>query len=407
MRISDEIVQQVRESNDIIDVLEEYLTFKRNGDNYLALCPFHSEKTPSFVASRKKQIFKCFGCGESGNVISFVMKYKNLNFVESIKFLASKVGIEVDSDVKNNSLDEYYNILVDSAKYFYINLKKNNQIKKYLVDRGLKDSTITKFGLGYSPNFFNSLKKYLLDKGYNIKVLLELGLVNNKNGKYYDKFIDRIIFPIFNYSGRVIGFGGRVINDRLPKYLNSKESVVFKKGSNLYALNFLLKSSKLFDSIIVVEGYMDCIALHNHGITNVVASLGTAFTFEQAKLLSKYTNRIYLCFDGDDAGKNAIIRTFDIFKNFLNQNSLEVYVIQFNGAKDPDEFLNKYGNEKFVDVIKNSKTLVEYIFEFYKEKIDVTTNLGRKKYLNIVKSIIDQLELVDKEYYIKLLIFYF
>ena len=403
MRISDEIVQQVRESNDIIDVLEEYLTFKRNGDNYLALCPFHSEKTPSFVASRKKQIFKCFGCGESGNVISFVMKYKNLNFVESIKFLASKVGIEVDSDVKNNSLDEYYNILVDSAKYFYINLKKNNQIKKYLVDRGLKDSTITKFGLGYSPNFFNSLKKYLLDKGYNIKVLLELGLVNNKNGKYYDKFIDRIIFPIFNYSGRVIGFGGRVINDRLPKYLNSKESVVFKKGSNLYALNFLLKSSKLFDSIIVVEGYMDCIALHNHGITNVVASLGTAFTFEQAKLLSKYTNRIYLCFDGDDEGRNAIIRTFDIFKNFLNQNSLEVYVIQFNGAKDPDEFLNKYGNEKFVDVIKNSKTLVEYIFEFYKEKIDVTTNLGRKKYLNIVKSIIDQLELVDKEYYIKLL----
>ena len=379
MRISDEIVQQVRESNDIIDVLEEYLTFKRNGDNYLALCPFHSEKTPSFVASRKKQIFKCFGCGESGNVISFVMKYKNLNFVESIKFLASKVGIEVDSDVKNNSLDEYYNILVDSAKYFYINLKKNNQIKKYLVDRGLKDSTITKFGLGYSPNFFNSLKKYLLDKGYNIKVLLELGLVNNKNGKYYDKFIDRIIFPIFNYSGRVIGFGGRVINDRLPKYLNSKESVVFKKGSNLYALNFLLKSSKLFDSIIVVEGYMDCIALHNHGITNVVASLGTAFTFEQAKLLSKYTNRIYLCFDGDDAGKNAIIRTFDIFKNFLNQNSLEVYVIQFNGAKDPDEFLNKYGNEKFVDVIKNSKTLVEYIFEFYKEKIDVTTNLGDRK----------------------------
>ena len=148
---------------------------------------------------------------------------------------------------------------------------------------------------------------------------------------------------------------------------------------------------------------MDCIALHNHGITNVVASLGTAFTFEQAKLLSKYTNRIYLCFDGDDAGKNAIIRTFDVFKNFLNQNSLEVYVIQFNGAKDPDEFLNKYGNEKFIDVIKNSKTLVEYIFGFYNEKIDVTTNLGRKKYLNIVKSIIDQLELVDKEYYIKLL----
>ncbi len=403
MKISDEIVQQVRENSDIIDVLEEYISFKRNGDNYMALCPFHSEKTPSFVASRKKQIFKCFGCGESGNVISFVMKYKNMNFVDSVKFLANRIGIVIDSEEGNNKLGKYYNILVDAAKYFYVNLKKNNEPKKYLKDRGLSENIIVKFGLGYALNTFQSLRKYLVDKGYSLDDLTQLGLVNLKDGKYYDRFINRIMFPIFNSSGKVIGFGGRVLDDRVPKYLNSKDSVVFKKGNNIYGLNFLLKSGKWFESIIVVEGYMDCIALHNHGITNVVASLGTAFTIVQAKLLSKYTNKVYLCFDDDEAGKKAIIRTFDIFKSFLNNSSLEVYVISFNNAKDPDEFLNKYGKEEFFKVINKSKTLIEYIFEFYKTKIDINSNLGKKKYLSYIKTIIDQLEIIDKQYYIKIL----
>lgn len=403
MRISDEIVQQVRESNDIIDVLEECVTFKRNGDNYMALCPFHSEKTPSFVASRKKQIFKCFGCGESGNVISFIMKYKNMDFVESVKFLASKAGIIIDSEDKRNELDLYYKMLTDSAKYFYINLKKNSEPIEYLKRRGLNENIIAKFGLGYSLNTFQSLKKYLMEKGYKLNDMLNVGLVNLKEGKYYDRFINRVMFPIFNYSGKVIGFGGRVLEDRVPKYLNSKDSVVFKKGNNLYALNFLLKGSKWFDSIIVVEGYMDCIALHNHGITNVVACLGTAFTSDQAKLLSKYTNKVYLCFDRDDAGKTAVIRTFDIFKNFINNSTLEVYVINFDSAKDPDEFLNKYGREKFLKVISASKTLVEFIFDFYKDKIDITSNSGKKRYLSSVRSIINQLEIIDKQHYVRVL----
>ncbi len=400
MKISDEIVQQVKEQNDIIDVLEEYLTFKKNGDNYLALCPFHSEKTPSFVASRKKQIFKCFGCGESGNVISFIMKYKNLKFIESIEFLAKRIGIDIVSNKINYNLDKYYQILTDSAKYFYVNLKQNSNAKKYLIDRGLSSTIMSRFGLGYSTNSFQGLSKYLINKGYEIKDLLELGLVNNKNGRYYDRFINRIMFPIFNYSGKIIGFGGRVIGEGLPKYLNSKDSNIFKKGSNIYGLNFLLKSFRTLESIIVVEGYMDCIALHNYGITNVVASLGTAFTFEQAKLLSKYTNKIYLCFDGDDAGKTAIIRTFDVFKSFINSNTLDVYVIEFSNAKDPDEFLNKYGKSKFIETINDSKTLIEYIFEFYRQKFDISTNSGKKGYLNIVKNILNQLDLVDKQYYI-------
>lgn len=401
MKISDEIVQQVKEQNDIIDVLEEYLTFKKNGDNYLALCPFHSEKTPSFVVSRKKQIFKCFGCGESGNVISFVMKYKNLKFVESIEFLAKRIGINIVSNKINYNLDKYYQILTDSAKYFYVNLKQNSNVKKYLTDRGLSSTTISRFGLGYSINSFQGLSKYLINKGYEVKDLLELGLVNSKNGRYYDKFINRIMFPIFNYSGKIIGFGGRVIGDGLPKYLNSKDSNIFKKGNNIYGLNFLIKLSKTLESIIVVEGYMDCITLHNYGITNVVASLGTAFTFEQAKLLSKYTNKIYLCFDRDDAGKTAIVRTFDVFKDFINSNTLEVYVIEFDNAKDPDEFLNKYGKSKFIETIDSSKTLIEYIFEFYRQKFDIKTNAGKKEYLNTVKNVFNQLDLVDKQYYIK------
>ena len=403
MRISDELVQQIRESSDIVDVLGEYISFKRNGDNYMALCPFHSEKTPSFVVSKKKQIFKCFGCGESGNVVSFLMKYKNLNFVETMELLAKNSGIILNYNDTEENISKYYNILVDSAKYFYVNLKNNIQVKKYLTNRGLSNSIITKFGLGYSLNSFQSLYKYLLNKGYNLDYLIKLGLVNNKNGRYYDKFINRVMFPIFNYSGKVIGFGGRVLDDRLPKYLNSNESDVFKKRTNLYALNFLLKKNSVFDYIIVVEGYMDCISLHNHGIVNTVASLGTAFTFEQAKLLGKYTNKVYICFDMDEAGKNAIVRTFDVFKKFINENLFEVYVIEVTGAKDPDEFLHKYGKDEFLTLINKSKKLVEFIFDYYNTSIDIKNNYGKKKYLSIAKNIMDNLDLIDKEYYIKLL----
>lgn len=403
MRVSDEIIQQIKENSDIVDVIGEYVTFKKNGENYLGLCPFHSEKTPSFVVSRKKQIFKCFGCGESGNVISFLMKYRNLNFVESLELLGRNLGIDIKNTNEKDDLQKYYEILVNSARYFYVNLKNNIQIKKYLINRGLSEKIIAQFGLGYAPSTFHSLYDFLIKKGYKVDDLMKIGLISSKNQRYYDKFINRVMFPIFNYSGKVIGFGGRVIDDRMPKYLNSNESVVFKKRSNLYALNFLLKHGTSFDYIIVVEGYMDCISLHNNGITNTVASLGTAFTVEQAKLLSKYTSKIYLCFDMDSAGQKAVLRSFDIFKNFINENILEVYVIEFKNAKDPDEFLNKYGKNKFIDVITGSKTLIQFMFEYYKKTIDITNNYGKKKYLNIAKDIINELNLVDKEYYIKLL----
>lgn len=402
MRISDDIIKDIENKNDIVEVLSEYLTFKKSGDNYFALCPFHSEKSGSFVASRSKQIFKCFGCGESGNVISFIMKYKGLDFLQSVNFLAQRVGIVLNSNSQKIDLTKYYRILNDTARYFYLNLKKNNNIKQYLINRGLSESIIIKFGLGYSLNDFKALSRYLKYKGYRISDLLELGIVNEKNKTIYDRFINRVIFPIFNINGNVIGFGGRILDNSLPKYLNSKESCVFKKGNNLYGLNFLVKDSVSYDFIIIVEGYLDCISLHSNGIKNVVASLGTALTIDQIKLISKYTNKIYLCFDTDDAGKRATVRSFDLFKEFISDSIIEVYVIElYDNAKDPDEFLNKNSINDFWNCINNSKTLVEYILLYHMKDLDLSKNIDKKKYLHIVKNIIGQLSVVDREYYIK------
>ncbi|BAK56313.1 DNA primase [Candidatus Arthromitus sp. SFB-mouse-Japan] len=401
MRVSDDIIRDIENRNDIVDVLSEYLTFKKSGDNYFALCPFHSEKSGSFVASRSKQIFKCFGCGESGNVISFIMKYRGLDFLQSLNFLAQRVGIALDFDSKKINLDKYYRILKDAARYFYLNLKKNNNIKQYLINRGLSESTIIKFGLGYALNDFKALSMYLEHKGHRISDLLELGLVNEKNKIVYDRFINRVIFPIFDVNGNVIGFGGRILENRLPKYLNSKDSCVFKKGSNLYGLNFLVKDSISYDFIIIVEGYLDCISLHNSGIKNVVASLGTALTIDQIKLISKYTNKIYLCFDIDEAGKKATVRSFDLFKEFISDSIIEVYVIELYGVKDPDEFLNRNSIDDFWNCINNSKTLVEYILLYHMKNLDLSKNIDKKKYLHIVKNIIGQLSIVDRDYYIK------
>ncbi len=404
MRISNDLISEIADRNDIVEVLGEYISLKRSGDNYSALCPFHSEKTPSFVVSRNKQIFKCFGCGESGNVISFIMKYKGVDFLEAVKSLAARVGITINqSQSKDNNLDKYYKILNESARYFYINLKKNKNIKQYLIDRGLSEKIITKFGLGYSLSSFDDLSKYLLSRGYNNKDLLELGLISQKGSSNYDRFINRIMFPIFNNTGKVIGFGGRVLDDRMPKYLNSKDSLVFKKGNNLYGLNFLLKDNNKFDYIIIVEGYMDCITLHNHGISNTVASLGTAFTIDQIRLLTKYTSKVYLCFDNDSAGEKATVRTFDLFKNFINDNLLEVYVLELKGAKDPDEFLKKYDVDKFLYLIDNSRDLIEYILDKYRLSFNLQSNMGKKKYLSFVSNVIKQLNIIDRKKYISII----
>lgn len=403
MRISNEMISEISSRNDIVEVLGEYLILKKNGDNYSALCPFHNEKTPSFVVSRGKQIFKCFGCGESGNVISFIMKYKGINFIESVKLLSERVGISLDLNSPKYDLDKYYKILNDTARYFYVNLKKNKNVRQYLLNRGLSDSIITKFGLGYSSMDFGDLNRFLTSRGYQTDDLLELGLISKKDRFTYDKFINRIMFPIFSNNGKVIGFGGRVMDDKLPKYLNSKDSIIFKKGNNLYGLNFLLKNSNKFDYVIIVEGYMDCISLHNNGITNVVACLGTSFTMDQIHLLCKYTSKLYLCFDNDNAGKKAVMRTFNLFKNFINDNLLEVYVLELEDAKDPDEFLNKNTSDEFLNLLDNSRDLIEYILDNYRFDFDLKSNFGKNKYLSTVGEIINGINILDKSKYIEII----
>ncbi|HEY5563428.1 MAG TPA: DNA primase, partial [Clostridiaceae bacterium] len=290
--ISEDIIQRVRDSNDIVDIISEVVKLKRSGRNYVGLCPFHNEKTPSFSVVPEKQIYKCFGCGEGGNIFSFVMKTKKVNYVDAIKYLAEKVNIvveEKDGLVKNAN-DKIYKINVEAARYFYSNLQNNKRAKDYLMNRKMSETIIRKFGVGYSLDSWKSLYNYMLRKNYTELDMLNAGLIiKNEKGAVYDRFRNRIIFPVFDSRGKVIGFGGRVLDESKPKYLNSPETSLFKKGINLYGLNFVLKRGDI-PYLLMVEGYMDCISLHQFGVDTAVASLGTALTVNQAKLIKKYTN---------------------------------------------------------------------------------------------------------------------
>lgn len=319
MAISDELIQQIKDQNDIVDVISESVRLKKAGRNYIGLCPFHNEKSPSFSVSTQKQIYKCFGCGEAGNVITFIMKNKNFNFIEALEYLANRVNIEfiqTDEDKQNkNEKDLLYKLNVDAAKFFFQNLKANKKANEYFLGRGITQNTINKFGLGYSLDSWRSLLNYLKSKGYKEKDIEVNGLIiKSEKGNYYDRFRNRVMFPVFDYRGKVIGFGGRVLEDTKPKYLNSPEGPIFSKGIHLYGLNFAIKKDNASRTLIIVEGYMDCIALHQYGITNAVASLGTALTLQQAKLLKRYADKVIISYDADLAGQMATLRGLDILR---------------------------------------------------------------------------------------------
>jgi len=311
---SEELIQKIKEENDIVDIVSEVVTLKKTGKNYLGRCPFHSEKTPSFTVSSEKQIYKCFGCGEAGNVISFVMKTRNMAFPDAVKFLGEKVGIVVDdanspgkSSAANEKYQRMYDINIQAGRYYYTNLKRYKAPYEYLKGRGITDETIRKFGIGFALDNWQGIRSYLKQRGFSEEEILELGLTTkNEKGNIYDRFRNRIIFPVFNVSGRVIGFGGRVLDDSKPKYLNSPETPIFHKGTNLYGLNLAIKNNSA-RTVIMVEGYMDVISLFQQGVTNVVATLGTALTEGQCKLLKRYIDTVIVSFDSDAAGQNATI----------------------------------------------------------------------------------------------------
>ena len=358
MRYSDDIIEEVRMKNDIVDVISQYVKLTRKGSSYFGLCPFHNEKTPSFSVTPSKQMYYCFGCGAGGNVYNFIMEYENYSFGEALSHLADRAGVELPkieySREAREKAEQRANLLEINklaAQYFYYQLRREGgkTAYGYLTGRGLSEETIRKFGLGYSDKYSDDLYKYLKGKGYSDELLRESGLFNvDERRGMYDKFWNRVIFPIMDVNNRVIGFGGRVMGDGKPKYLNSPETKIFDKSRNLYGLNFARTSREKY--MLICEGYVDVIAMHQAGFTNAVASLGTAFTSQHAMLLKRYTDQVVLTYDSDGAGVKAALRAIPILKEV----GMSIKVLNMKPYKDPDEFIKNLGKEEFQKRIDNA-----------------------------------------------------
>ncbi|MBO1263849.1 DNA primase [Proteiniclasticum sp. SCR006] len=401
MYVAEEIIEKIKESNDIVDIISESVPLKRVGRNYWGLCPFHNEKTPSFSVTREKQLFKCFGCGEGGNVITFVMKSKNLEFNEALRFLADRANITLEESAenrkKNEKLEMYFKMHVDAARFFFRNLKDYKEIRDYFYKRGITDQTIRSFGLGFALNSWDSLLKYLKSMNYKEDDIVRCGLATkNEKGKVYDRFRNRIIFPVFDVRGRVIAFGARVMDDSKPKYLNSPETPIYNKGTHLYGLNFARKNSKE-KSLIIVEGYMDCISLNQAGVKNVVASLGTALTKMQARLLKRNSEEVYISYDADNAGQAATVRGLDI----LSAEGIDVKVVQIPKGKDPDDYIRAEGVEKFHELLSHALPLIDYKILKAKDGLNIGEDQGRIHYAKRVVSILNNLDPIEKDVYVQ------
>ena len=398
----DNIIEKIKEEMNIVDLIEEYLYLKKSGSNHIGLCPFHSEKTPSFTVSDDKQIFHCFGCGAGGDGITFIMQRENLDFIGAIRFLADKYNIpweekEVDSKEEDEK-NEIYSINKEAARFFLNELAENNLAKDYLKDRNISGQISKTFGLGFAPDSWNKLLNHLKAKGFEEEVIYRAGLVSKSKERdtYFDKFRNRLIFPIIDTKSRVIGFGGRVLDKSLPKYLNSPDTKVFNKGFYLYGLNIINKNMDR-KKIILVEGYMDVIALYSKGINFSVASLGTALTRPQAKLLKRYGNEVYICYDNDGAGKRASLKAIDI----LIEEEVEPKVILLQEGKDPDDFINKNGLPAFEQAIDRALNYFDFKVHLLKEKYNIEDPNQKIKFVKEVSNILKGLKSkVEQDIYI-------
>lgn len=414
---SDEIIEEVKAANDIVDVISQYVTLKRQGNTYFGLCPFHREKTSSFAVAPDKQIYHCFGCGEGGNVIRFVMKVENIGFKEAVEHLADRAKITLpvtnyeDSGISQDELkirefhkNQMYAINKDAGRFFYDNISKSNIAKEYINKRKIDIATVRKFGLGFALDD-NGLSKFLLSKGYNEEDILATGLIGKtEKGFLYDKFKNRFMFPIFDIRGRLVAFGGRTLESNevmkekhIPKYVNSPENLIYTKGKHLFGLNLAKKTSEKMKRILVVEGYMDVITPHQFGVTNVVASLGTALTEAQGRLLRQYAEEIVLSYDSDEAGQKAIMRGLEIMQSL----GVTAKVLQMEGAKDPDEYVLKYGQTKFEKLIENSISLVEYKVKRLKTQYNLNDTTDKIKFLNKMVDILSKVDNnIERDIYI-------
>lgn len=401
--INDETIEKVRDTSDIVNIISDYIQLKKSGSNYVGLCPFHGEKTPSFTVSETKQFFHCFGCGEGGDAVTFIMKKENLGFPEAIKFLADKMGIAIEEtkpkdEKQSQERNRGYEINKEAARFFFSNLTKDRNVINYLYKRNITDKSIKQFGLGYSLDRWNALHNHLKSKGYGDEELEKLGLIGKKSGNdgYYDKFRNRVMFPIIDTKGRVIGFGGRVLDNAMPKYLNSQETFIFNKGNNLYGLNLLNKFSDR-KRVVLVEGYMDVISLFNKGINYSVASLGTALTERQAKLLKRYGENVYICYDSDQAGINATNKAIQILLN----EGIKPKIILLQNYKDPDDFLKENTIEDFENRLNESLNHIDYRIYINKQKYNIDETEGKIKFTIEIAKIIKTLKSpIEKDVYI-------
>lgn len=402
MALSEDFLYQLRNANSIETIMSSYTNLKRRGHNYVCLCPFHSEKTPSCTIYVDTQSFYCFGCGAGGDVITFIMKSENLSYIEAVKYLAERANIALpdeELDDKSGKIKQrVYEINRTAAKFFYSQLKSpaGRVGLQYLLERGLTPETIKKYGLGFAEDKWTTLTNYMLSEGFTEDELVISGLCGrSKSGRVFDVFRNRVIFPIIDLRGNVIAFGGRLLSGEGPKYLNSSDTPVFKKSRNLFSLNFAKASNE--KRLILAEGYMDVIAINQAGFSNVVATLGTALTPEQARLMSQYAEEIIIAYDSDEAGQKATYKAI----NLLSEVGLKTKILKINDAKDPDEFIKKFGSTRFKLLLDNSEGAIVFEINKCKNGLDMDSDVGRVEYLRRVTKVLSEIvSPVEREVYI-------
>ena len=403
MRISERFIQELQDKIDIEQVISSSISLKRRGKNLVGLCPFHNEKTPSFTVYPESRSFYCFGCGAGGDVISFVRRMENLDYIEAVKAVAQMAGMSMPEDGYDDTLSKQRRRLLEAnreaARFFNSCLMdpKNREALDYFLKRGLSISTITRFGLGYAPNDWRELINHMKAKGFTEHelVLANLARRSDKNGRasYYDNFRNRVMFPIIDLRGNVIAFGGRVLDDSKPKYINTSDTLVYKKSNGVFALNFAKNAND--NKLILVEGYMDVIALHQAGFTNAIACLGTAFTSEQANLLSRYADEIIICYDNDEAGRTATQRALGV----LGKTGLKLRVVRMDGGKDADEIIRKHGKERFADLLKEASNKTEYKLLEERNKYNIATDDGKLRFLMAASQVLASCGSIEQEIY--------
>ncbi|MBQ2847678.1 MAG: DNA primase [Clostridia bacterium] len=403
MKISERFIQELQDKVDIESVISSNISLKRRGKTLVGLCPFHNEKTPSFTVYPESNSFYCFGCGAGGDVITFVRRMENLDYIEAVKAVAQMAGVSMPEDGYDDTLSKQRMRLLsanrEAARFFNSCLMdpKNKEALDYFLKRGLSPNTIRKFGLGYAPNEWSALIKHMKSKGFTEHelVLANLARRSDKDSRssYYDNFRNRVMFPIIDLRGNVIAFGGRVMDDSKPKYINTSDTLVYKKSNGVFALNFAKNAND--NKLILVEGYMDVIALHQAGFTNAIACLGTAFTNEQANLLSRYAGEVIICYDNDEAGKAATAKALGI----LGKTGLKLRVVTMAGGKDADEIIRKHGKERFADLLKEAANRTEYKLLEERSKYNLATDDGKLRFLMAASQILAGCGSIEREIY--------